>query len=823
MGESRIRLQNISKYYYSETSVTQALRKVDLNFAMNEFVAITGESGSGKSTLLKVISGIEGFDEGELFIDGRPTSQYDDDDWERYRREKIGYIFQDYSLISHYSARDNIVSALLIMGLTHQEAVKKADQYLERVGLKGMERQTASKLSSGQKQRLSIARALSKGTDIIVADEPTGNLDSETGEQIVRLLKELSRDHLVIMVTHNYEQVEPYATRKIRLHDGDLVLDVGNEPQPGAEEDVVHGEDRATDVSVVNLAENLGKDPQEDKDRELSEKRGKDYRKSQEGELAEKKDKTSHENQKDSESAKQDINNAYVHRVASFLAKLNICTQIGATTLFLFFFLVTATVSFFFIGELLMNMDDRISMEYDDTAFPEENKTRIVAKRQDGKAITEKDQDVIASLRHVVTVDQYDTVNDINYYYRENKDYQYQYGYINTDSSDMESIEFLDNSHFMRSSTCISKEDLSAGKLPQKRGEVVLSSKRGKDAVGKTFSCYLKNDSIWGSNDYVKWEFTVSGVLKEPTEQIYFSPAMCQMLTTTMDCGIYTMYYYFDMKENKLLGSDHFLPLIGEELQGDEMQISRHYQVPVDGLGKLPHNPREVFGGSKDYLEIVSLDSEGERQEAVTVSAKDVSVEKLHSSGDAFLAMSEENFVKYNDTNTYQASVYISSYAKTTEVLNALRKTGYDGISTYQSSVREYDQEKVEERLARMAIALVVLLITLLAEILILGSLMKLRRGDYFVLQFMGMEVKTMRRISYYEMGTCLAVALVVTVMAMQIAQRYVPPLREMMYYYEVPGSLCFAAYNLAGGILTVAVFHRYLTQRMRSVEKSAS
>lgn len=780
MGKSRIRLQNISKYYYSETSVTQALRKVDLNFAMNEFVAITGESGSGKSTLLKVISGIEGFDEGELFIDGRPTSQYDDDDWERYRREKIGYIFQDYSLISHYSARDNIVSALLIMGLTHQEAVQKADQYLERVGLKGMEHQTASKLSSGQKQRLSIARALSKGTDIIVADEPTGNLDSETGEQIVRLLKELSIDHLVIMVTHNYEQVEPYATRKIRLHDGDLVLDVGNEPQPGAEEDVVHGEDRATDVSVVSLSENLGKDPQDKK-------------------------------------------NAYIHRVASFLAKLNIRTQIGATALFLFFFLVTATISFFFIGELMMNVDDRISMEYDDTAFPEENKTRIVAKRQDGKAITEKDRDAIAALRHVVTVDQYDTVNDINYYYRENKDYQFQYGYIDPENNDMESIEFLDNSHFMRSSTCISQEDLAAGKLPQKRGEVVLSSKKGKDAIGKTFSCYLKNDPIWGSNDYVKWEFIVSGILKEPTEQIYFSPAMCQMLTTTMDCGIYTMYYYFDMKENKLLGRDHFIPLIGEELQGDEMQISRHYQVPVDGLGKLPHNPREVFGGSKDYLEIVSLDSEGERQETVTVSAKDVSVEKLHSSGDAFLAMSEENFLQYNDTNSYQASVYISSYAKTTEVLNALRKAGYDGISTFQSSVREYDQEKVEERLTRMAIALVVLLITLLAEILILGSLMKLRRGDYFVLQFMGMEVKTMRRISYYEMGTCLAVALVVAVMAMQIAQRYIPPLREMMYYYEVPGSLCFAAYNLAGGILTVAVFHRYLAQRMRSVEKSAS
>lgn len=814
MGKSRIRLQNISKFYYSETSVTQALRKIDLNFAMNEFVAITGESGSGKSTLLKVISGIEGFDEGELFIDGRPTSQYDDDDWERYRREKIGYIFQDYSLISHYSARDNIVSALLIMGLTYREAVQKADHYLERVGLKGMERQTASKLSSGQKQRLSIARALSKGTDIIVADEPTGNLDSETGEQIVRLLKELSRDHLVIMVTHNYEQIEPYATRKIRLHDGDLVLDVGNSSEDQAK---VPESDSSEDT-----AKNPESDSSEDQAKVPENDSSKDQAKVPESDSSEDQAKNPQKNQDQGESIKQDIKNAYIHRVASYLAKLNIRTQVGVSALFLFFFLVTATISFFFIGELLMNMDDRISMEYDDTAFPEENKTRIVAKRQDGKAITEKDRDTMAALRHVVTVDQYDTINDINYYYRENKDYRFEYGYINIDGYDEQNIEFINNSHFMRSSTCISKEDLAAGELPQKRGEVVLSSKKGKEAIGKTFTCYLKNDPIWGSSNIVKWEFTVSGILREPTEQIYFSPAMCQMLTTTMDSGIYTLYYYFDMQENRLLGQGHFIPLIGEGLQGDKMQISRYYKVPVDGLGKLPHNSREAFGGSKDYLEIVPLDSEKERQEAIIVSAKGVSVEKLHSSGAAFLEMSEENFLQYNDTDSYQASVYISSYAKTTEVLKSLRKAGYDGISTYQSSVREYDQEKVEERLTRMAIALIVLCITLLAEILILGSLMKLRRGDYFVLQFMGMETKTMRRISYYEMGTYLAVALAITVLAMQIAQHFISPLREMMYYYEVPGSLSFVMFNLAGGILTVAVFQRYLARRMRSVDNSA-
>ena len=238
MQQVRIKLQNISKYYYSETAVTQALQGINLEFRMGEFVAITGESGSGKSTLLRIISGMDTFDDGELYVDGQPTFQYDEDDWEEYRRTKIGFVFQDYSLIGHYTAKENIVSALLIMGVPEKEAGDKAIHYLERVGLSAQRDQRASKLSSGQKQRLSIARALAKDTDIIVADEPTGNLDSGTGAQIVKLLRDLSQDHLVIMVTHNYEQVEKYVTRKVRLHDGSLILDVSENMNTDQKSDV---------------------------------------------------------------------------------------------------------------------------------------------------------------------------------------------------------------------------------------------------------------------------------------------------------------------------------------------------------------------------------------------------------------------------------------------------------------------------------------------------------------------------------------------------------------------------------------------------------
>ncbi|MBO4766880.1 MAG: ATP-binding cassette domain-containing protein [Lachnospiraceae bacterium] len=217
-------LANIGKIYVSEGNVAVGIRGVNLSFELGEFVAITGASGSGKSTLLNVLSGMDTYEEGELFIEGQPTSHYLQPDWEEYRAKYISFIFQDYNIIDSFTVLQNVELALMTIS-DPIERRRRAIELIERVGLKSHMKHKGSQLSGGQKQRTVIARALAKDSPIILADEPTGNLDSETSKEIVELLREVSKDKLLVMVTHNFDQVEHVATRHIRVFDGAVESD----------------------------------------------------------------------------------------------------------------------------------------------------------------------------------------------------------------------------------------------------------------------------------------------------------------------------------------------------------------------------------------------------------------------------------------------------------------------------------------------------------------------------------------------------------------------------------------------------------------------
>ena len=220
-----LKLQNIVKDYVSGNNVTHALKGISVNFRRNEFVSILGASGCGKTTTLNIIGGLDRYTSGDLLINGKSTKEYKDRDWDTYRNHSIGFVFQTYNLISHQSILKNVELALTISGVSREERKTRAMEALKLVGLEGMEKKKPNQLSGGQCQRVAIARALINNPEILLADEPTGALDSETSLQIMELLKEVASDRLVVMVTHNPELAEKYSTRIIRMSDGLLIDD----------------------------------------------------------------------------------------------------------------------------------------------------------------------------------------------------------------------------------------------------------------------------------------------------------------------------------------------------------------------------------------------------------------------------------------------------------------------------------------------------------------------------------------------------------------------------------------------------------------------
>ena len=220
-----LKLKNICKSYKTGDFFQQVLKDVNLEFRKNEFVSILGPSGSGKTTLLNIIGGLDRYDKGDLVINGKSTKKFKDRDWDAYRNNCIGFVFQSYNLISHISILANVELSMTLSGVSHKERREKALEALDKVGLKDHASKKPNQLSGGQMQRVAIARAIVNDPDIILADEPTGALDSKTSKQIMDLIKELSKDKLVIMVTHNAELAKEYSTRIVEFRDGNLLND----------------------------------------------------------------------------------------------------------------------------------------------------------------------------------------------------------------------------------------------------------------------------------------------------------------------------------------------------------------------------------------------------------------------------------------------------------------------------------------------------------------------------------------------------------------------------------------------------------------------
>ncbi len=253
-----LKLENITKDYKSGDSVVHALKGVSIEFRENEFVSILGQSGCGKTTLLNIIGGLDRYTSGNLIINGKSTKEFKDKDWDAYRNYSVGFVFQSYNLISHQTILSNVELALTLSGVSKKERRARAIEALKKVGLEEQIHKKPNQLSGGQMQRVAIARAIVNNPDIILADEPTGALDTKTSKQVMDILKEIAKDRLVIMVTHNAELAEEYSTRVIKILDG-VITDDSNPFEGGEKEANNSKEKRRTSIkflTALNLSLN---------------------------------------------------------------------------------------------------------------------------------------------------------------------------------------------------------------------------------------------------------------------------------------------------------------------------------------------------------------------------------------------------------------------------------------------------------------------------------------------------------------------------------------------------------------------------------------
>lgn len=250
-----LELKGIKKDYPAGAGIVHALKGIDLQFRKSEFVSILGQSGCGKTTMLNIIGGLDGYTEGDLIINGTSTKEYKDRDWDSYRNHSVGFVFQSYNLIPHQTVLQNVELALTLSGVKKNERRERAIKALEQVGLGDQLKKKPNEMSGGQMQRVSIARALVNNPDIILADEPTGALDTETSVQVMEVLKEISKDRLVVMVTHNPELAEKYSSRIIRMLDGEVKQDTA----PLTEEEIKAEEERCAELKKENEGKKVKK------------------------------------------------------------------------------------------------------------------------------------------------------------------------------------------------------------------------------------------------------------------------------------------------------------------------------------------------------------------------------------------------------------------------------------------------------------------------------------------------------------------------------------------------------------------------------------
>lgn len=688
MAKKLLALDGVCKYYTSAQSVVMGLNNITVSFDRGEFVAITGESGSGKSTLAHVLGGILPYESGEMLYDGKPTSHYDGADYERYRRDNISFISQNYGILVGCTVLENVISALRLTGMEKSKAGQRAEEILKEVELWELRGRRAAKLSSGQKQRLSIARALAKPAPILIADEPTGNLDPENSARVIRLLAHAAKERLVILITHEFDEAADCATRHLVVQDGQIVMDAALRPAAEAEKSAGEPDGNMIQAAKASVSGDTDK--------------------------GSRKGRTS-------------------RGLSTYISGLQIKGRPVWSSMVLLFFALTAFAVFAFLGTFIVALDDTPTRIYDDSAFKNGDQRRIVAAKQGGEAMTEADYEAMLGVEYVECLERYGYLTDVNYAYRENVDYKIYYNRENSGTSDnpdlsmSQYVSVLTGAPFLRTVPLFAEDTvfLTAGRLPENIYEVVLGG-GSEEMIGTTMPVYLYDSANWSISALVEMEMTVVGVTDYDTG-LFFHNDMGRMFTT----------YIMGEGQTYMLAPN-------DQLADDEWRCSEsRYQFFMNNHYTANYHLNINLEGAFDHLK----DAEYYVRTVFVDEDNEAGLLPYHSSTfNSFAEVSPANFETLMwQQNSDQVSLTIEDYAYTEEVLEELHGMGYLAVSPFRECSAEKDPELAAERMQTLTVCCAALFAVIILQIVVLRALFGTQTESYRLFGNIGLTCKTAR------------------------------------------------------------------------------
>lgn len=775
MSDVLLSLSGVSKFYTGSQSVVMGLSEVNLAFQKGEFVAITGESGSGKSTLAHVICGVLPYESGELSLKGNPTSHYDSADWASYRRDNISFIAQNYGVLTSATVLGNVLTVLRIAGIPSKMAKEKAEELLRMVELWDLRNRKASKLSSGQKQRLSIARALAKPAPILVADEPTGNLDPENRQKVIALLNEAAKERLVILITHDYREAEAYVTRHISLKDGKVIMDTPVNPRqaPGTSAQTQRQKQKKT-LSLRISALQMGGRP-----------------------------------------------------VWSALVLLFFALTAFAVFAFLGTFMVNLddTSTRIYDATAFANGDPkRIVVQRQDMQGLTDEDVQKLLQLPHVESLEESGyiSDIAYAYRQDV---------DYEYFFsRESRGGDEGSYFLIT-----RGVSFVKNrTSFLRTVPQLpeGKTFLTQGRLPENITEAVLAG--SADQIGKTIDVHIRDANHWSTTDYITLQVTVVGVTNYGTG-LYFHKELGDSFTAYSLAGgdgnafLVTPAYgpsaSFPKPEYEEIASITSWPEEGLR-QRPEGAIAENGPY-VDCY--LPE------GNFCSLSEVLYRREWKWRQESQSVTqyriyngvdwetSERVQAVGFHNTKYLYHMLINPDVFHKNFANlqTDQLSLYLTDYAYTDAVLEELKSDGYLAVSPFRQGATAKNKALAAERMQTLTVCLAALAAVIALQLIVQRELFGIQMESYKLLADMGLGYSTARNSILWQVlsliiaGQGLAFA-AIGCMLYQGVERIASICHYLPWENWVLLSAVHLVFSLLSGLLTISSLHRKVFPQLR-------